>query len=199
MLSGWASYLSFFRHVAKLPLDYTNWDYWETLVTRSGQRYVHARFCIVSDRPVRIEHDGPSPHCATRASHEWRDGWKIWTWRGTRVPGEWIENPRGVDPRVALTWENVEQRTAAAQILGWERILATLSPRVINTDPNPYFGELLEVDLPDAPGARFLRAKCGTGRTIVVGVPRNAKTAVEAGAMSYRMTVDEYLALEERT
>jgi hypothetical protein len=56
---------------------------------------------------------------------------------------------------------------------------------------DPEIGELLEIDLPDSPGSRFLKVRCGTGRTCYLPTSREAKTALQANAMSY--DVDEKL------
>lgn len=46
--------------------------------------------------------------------------------------------------------------------------------------------------------AESLRARCGTGRTVVVAVP-DVSTALEAGAWSYGISAEEYARLERRT
>ena len=102
-----------------------------------------------------------------------------------RVPAAWIERRNELDPRIALTWPNVEQRRAAAEIIGWDRIIDRLNPTVVNMDRNPLIGTLLRVDLPDSPGEQFLRVKCGTGRTFVLGVPPEMRTAKEAQQWLY--------------
>ena len=187
--SAWDSFLTFFRHVVKLPLDYSKYDHWEKATIHAGPRFIHARFCIVSDRPRVLKVDEQNrPHCATGPSHRWVDGIELHYWHGVRVPREWIEAPNTVDPRLALTHTQIEERTALAQILGWDRVLAQLSPRVIDTD-EPHIGELLEVDLPDAPGSRFLRVRGpgahGPNGAYVLGVPREMKTAKDANAWTY--------------
>jgi hypothetical protein len=100
---------------------------------------------------------------------------------------------------MALTWRDVEQRHAAAQIIGWDKIIAELNPRVLDSHESPYFGDLLECDLPDSGPQKFLRAKCGTGRTVVVLAAPEARTAIEAGALSYGVPVDVYKRMEFRT
>jgi hypothetical protein len=84
-----------------------------------------------------------------------------------------------------LTERNAEKRRAAAEILGWDKIIKALKPKTIDIDPDPQIGELLEVDLPDAPGERFIRVQCGTGRTFCLNVPPTMKTALEAQAWTW--------------
>jgi hypothetical protein len=114
------------------------------------------------------------------------------------VPKEWIEHRSSLDPATALTWPNVEQRRAAAEIVGWDRVITHLQPRSIDVDPDPEIGSPLEVDLPDSPRARFLRVRCGTGRTFVLPVPPDVRTAREANAWTYGIDPDS-LTLEIRT
>ena len=137
-------------------------------------------------------------HDVTGPAVAYPDGWAIYAVHGTRVPAEWITAADKLDVRTALTWQNIEQRRAAAEILGWDRILRELKPRVVDKDRNAQIGTLLEVDLPDSPREKFLRVKCGTGRTFALPVPPEMKTAREANAWTYGLTASEY-ALEVRT
>jgi len=192
--AGWASYLSFFRVVAKLDLpQYAKWIHYERAAEHGSHRYMHARFCIVSDFPTVISRDDMCrPHSATGPSIAWRDGWEWYSWHGVNVPREWIEAPQSIDPALTLTHPNIEQRRALCEILGWSTVLATLHPRIIHTDPDPQIGELIEVDLPDSPGSRFLRVRCPTGRDFVLPVSGEARTAREANASTWELTEEEY-------
>lgn len=101
-----------------------------------------------------------------------------------------------VDPNLALTWENIEQRRCLAEIIGWARILERLDAHVVQSD---HRGQLLEADLPDSPGQRFARVTCGTGRTFVLLVGREHKTCAEAVARTYRVPTEVYERLQART
>lgn len=198
--SGWSAYLSFFRHIAKLDIDYSKWQHYELCAERSGPRLMHAKFCVVSDRPEVLKVDEQNrPHCSEGPSHRWRDGWELYHWHGVRVPKAWIADSKNLDPKTALTWHNIEQRRAAAEIIGWKRVLEQLSPKVINKSKDPEIGELIEVELPDAGIARFLRVRCGTGRDFVLSVPREMKTALEANSWSYDVPESDIKKLEART
>jgi hypothetical protein len=86
--SGWVAFLSFFRHVAKLDLPvYEKWKHYENAAIHGSWRYMHPKFCIVSDRPEFIKIDeNRRPHCESGPSHQWRDGWKLYHWHGVAVP-----------------------------------------------------------------------------------------------------------------
>lgn len=119
----------------------------------------------------------------------WGDDKYYW-WHGTEVPAEWIEDKENVDPSLALTWDNVEQRRALSEILGWDKVLELLDCNILQEDG---FGELMEVDLPDAGQSRFVRVKCATGRVFCLPVPNEMNTAHQAVAWSYGITdPDEY-------
>lgn len=151
-----------------------------------AERYKTARF----DAEHRLHReDGPAIEC--------RDGFSVYAWHGVRIPKEWI--CEGVDPSVALQWENVEQRRAAIEILGWREVLNAVPHRVVDADPDPSVGKLYEIDLPDAPKQKLLEARCGTGRTVHLLVDPSANTALEANAASYGIDPEQLLGLEVRT
>ena len=137
-------------------------------------------------------------HHPSEAAFQFRDGFGLYRWHGTPVPQSWITAPDKLDPSRALTWSNVEQRRAAAEIIGWKRVLDGLRPLTIDKHEDPAIGELMEVQLPESGPARFLKVRCGTGRDFVLSVPRQMRTALEANAWTYDLEPDQYQ-LEART
>jgi hypothetical protein len=151
----------------------------------------HRDFVIVVDRPCVISRDESGRlHSETGNAIEFRDGWGVAAWHGTVVPVEWIRNRRTLDPSIALSERSVERRRAAAEIIGWARILATLPSRTIDKDPDPQIGTLLAVDLPDAPDSRFVLVRCATGRDFALPVPREMTMALAANAWTYGLDGD---------
>lgn len=130
---------------------------------------------------------------------EFSDGYGFACWHGTIVPLEWIKNRKTLDPKIALTEQNVEKRRAAAEIIGWARVLRETPHRVIDTDADPQIGTLLSVDLPDAPDSKFVLVRCATGRDFALPVPREMKTALEANAWTYDIQPIDLKAMETRT
>jgi len=197
MWTSWVGFLSFFRHVVGLSLDYTKWDHYE-VAALAGPRYMHKRFTIVSDRPEWIRMDERNrPHCENGPSHRWRDGIELFFWRGTRIPAAWSDR-KNITPEVALTWPNIELRRCAMEMVGWNAILAMVPHRTVDKDPEPEIGELIEAELPDAGKAMFLRVLCGTGREFALSVPLEMTTALEANAWTYDLKPTQYK-LEVRT
>lgn len=156
---------------------------------------------FVAARPTQhwSDDDTPVPHRSDGPAVEWEDGHKLYFWRGVRVPASWIEDRPTLDD--ALRHENVEMRRIAAEIIGWAEILQepSLHMRIIDEDPDPQIGSLVEVDLPDAPNERFLLVICGTGRVFAIPVPRTCSSALDAQAKCWDVPQDVYAALELRT
>jgi hypothetical protein len=161
--------------------------------------WVTEKEVIAVPRPaLQIEND--RLHSSIGPAVSWPDGAEYFFWRGTQVPREWIEKPNTLDYLVALRHQNIEQRRAAAEIVGWDKILAHVGAKVLDQHTNPQIGTLLIADLPDAKGEKFLKVKCGTGRDFCLPVPKEMKTALQAQAWMWPgLTEEEILSMEVRT
>lgn len=185
------------------------YTFWEAAAIEGGMRICHEQFCVVSDFPefIKVDEQG-LPHCESGPSHRWRDGWALYHWHGVSIPGLWLEEPGALTAKDAMTRENLEQRRAACEILGWARILEELDARVIDEDADPQIGTLLEVTLPGVPNtgvanaenitARFIRVQCGTGRTFAICVHPGCETAIEAQAWMVGLEPEDFLIPEVR-
>lgn len=137
--------------------------------------------CLVSRRPTicKLNQDGVI-HSEDGPAIAYVDGFQIHAWNGTTIPSEWIESEIP-EPGVLLQWDNVEQRRAGCEIIGWHNMLDTLNAKSIDKHPDPQIGHLYEVDLPDSGRELFLKIQCGTGRTFATCVTEsNPRTAQEA-------------------
>ena len=199
--AGYDSYLTAMRDIIGLRLpEHEKYAAWERCAIAAPFRVMHEEFCIVSDFPEILKVDDENrPHCETGPSHRWRDGWSLYHWHGVSIPAEWVEDKKNLTAKTALTWPNIEQRRAACEIIGWDRILCELKARVIDEDDDPQVGTLVEVSLPDAGNERFLRVVCGTGRKFALPVPRTVKSAVEAQAWTWGLDTSEFQKPEIRT
>ena len=184
--SSWGAYVSFFRDVCgwadpileKFAID-------EALIDSCGWTWWHENVLAISDRPNVIRRDAEGRlHCENGPSIAYRDGWALHHWHGVSIPEEWLTGKKPT-AQEALTWKNVEQRRAAAEIVGWTNILQALDAKVIDTDADEEIGTLLEANIPDSGPERFLSVKCGTGRRFCLPVPREMETAHAANAWSY--------------
>ena len=166
---------------------------YETLANTCGFVWFNENFLVISDRPEEIHRDAQGRlHNNAGPSISFRDGWCQFHWHGVAIPGEWVT---GKPPSAAeaLTWENMEQRRVACEMLGWKNILNELDVKVIDEAGDPEIGILLEVDIPDSGKERFLQVRCGTGREFVLPVPPHVKTALQANAWTWDIEDYEYM------
>ncbi len=195
----WLGYWQFVRKILGAEYTGTNPDGMLQVAFNSGWWWPYDGVCILSERPQEAHKDEDGRyHRRDGLAIRYPDGSGVATWHGTRIPNEWVLDPTTLTPEVALTHPNVEQRRAAAEMLGWAAIINHLQPLVVNQDPDPRIGTLLRVDLPDAPNSQFLRVLCGTGRTFVLPVPPEMLTALEANAWTYGLNPEDFK-LEVRT
>lgn len=184
--SGGVAYLSFFRYIAKLPLDYSKYDHWEKAAIHGSYRIMHDDFCMVSDRPLFIKQDEERrPHCENGPYIKWSDGTELFAWRGTFVPEYWIMQKELLSPEdVLLKQMNNELRSAACDIVGLYNVLQhpSLNMKVIDED-EPHIGKLVSVDLPSSKDQWCLIYQCGTGRMFAEAVnDKRYNTALKANA-----------------
>jgi len=170
----------------------------------SGAWYVIAQkgHFVVSEAPVVCRRDDEGRlHCEDGPAIAWRDCYALFAWHGTIIPGEWIADKSSLTPQKALKWDNLEQRRAACEIIGWARILDELDAKVVDAD-HPRIGTLLQVDLPgeggDATTERFLRVECGTGRTFALPVPPSQRVAIAANLWTYGVEWSELSKADKR-
>jgi hypothetical protein len=197
--ASWLSFYAYFREVCSLVEETNLLEGLTELAKSAGWAIPCEDICFVSERHTLLIRDGEGLlHCDTGPSVRYPDGFSVYSWHGVLIPSEWIEQKETLTADVALTWANIEQRRCAAEILGWEKILQELSPVVVDQD-TPDIGTLYQVDLPDSPNEKFLKVLCGTGRTFVLSVPPEMKTALEANAWTYGVDTDTIRNLEIRT
>ena len=162
----------------------------ENISTQCEWWWPYESICFVSEKPIEINwNEDRLLHAENKPAVLYSDGYSIYSWRGINVPKKWIEG-EGLTAKEALTWDNIEQRRAACEILGWDTILDELDAKTIEQDNDPQIGELIEVEIPDIGKERFLRVTCGTGRRFALPVPPDMKTALQANAWTYNIPED---------
>lgn len=201
--AGWLSFYDFFREefghtdpVFRLP----QLDGLIELSKSAGWTMPYEGICYVSERHniLRFDDEGLL-HCEDGPSVGYPDGYAIYSWHGQTIPSEWITDREKLKAQTALTWPNIEQRRAACEILGWEEILRELKAVVIDEDPDPQIGTLVEVDIPDIGKEKFLRVLCATGRRFALPVPPTMMTALDAQADTWGLTRETFVRPEIRT
>jgi len=183
--ASWLSFYNYFLEVCGIECCNKFEGLFE-IAENCGWLNMYEDLVVFQQRPVSIMMDEEKRiHCDHAPAIEYRDGFGVYAWHGVRIPSEWIEDKSSITPTIALTWENIEQRRAACEILGWKNILDSLKSKIIDTDDDPLIGTLVEVNLPDLGKEKFLKVLCGTGREFAIPVPKNMKTAIQANAWTF--------------
>ncbi len=172
-------WIAFYEFARGIGVKYTNdqsaaLDAWRRYAEVCGSLYPYDGVAFVSRRPDVLAFDEAGRlHRETGAAIEFPSGYGVYAWHGTRVPAHWIEGRATLDPVEVLKTENVDQRHAGCQIIGWARMSSLLGEKIIEGDPESDMGALIELTLPGLPEpGRFLKARCPRNGTICEGVPR---------------------------
>lgn len=143
--SGWAAYVSFFRHVAKLQIDYSKWQHYESACIHGGPMIMHKEFCIVSDRPKTLLVDAQNrPHCDDGPFCQWRDGSALYAVHGVRVPSWIIESPHELTVGKIEAEQNAEVRRVMIERYGQAKFLQDAGATQVHADD---FGTLYRKEI----------------------------------------------------
>ena len=199
--SGADAYLSFFRHIAHLPLDYAAWDPWETLALHSGPRIVHDDFCMISDRPTLLTVDEQNrPHGDTGPFCRWSDGTALYSVRGVRVPAWVVERPADITVATIDSEQNAEVRRVMLERYGLARYLRDANAERLDHDER--WGTLYRRDLANDEPLVMVEVinrspePDGSFRHYVLRVPPTCRTALEAVAWTFDMKPQDYARME---
>jgi hypothetical protein len=188
-----AALTDYVRFIARAPQMHDMISNLGLLAASAGSIVPRVEVCWVVERPVVASRDAAGRlHAAPGPALVYEDGWALHFWHGVPVSRRWLALGEKLDPLLVLNWPQAEQRRALAEIAGgWDAVVARLPTRVVNEDA-PSIGTLLECLEPNMPSARFLRVRCGTGRTFVLPVPDSCRTAREANAWTYGIAAHGY-------
>lgn len=198
--SGWISWSAFERFFVEvcgleMPEDIEKAAAAYAMANRnSGWFWTFAECAIIVRKHVSISLDQQGRlHNASGPAISWRDGSGFYSLQGVSVPKEWVTNTADVEPMLALTHPNVEQRRVLRDLLGWPRILESVGGvKVVHADPDPSVGTLLELTH-DGKKMRFLKMLCATGREFVERVgPDWGDTALEVAARRWGLSAEQY-------
>jgi hypothetical protein len=181
--SAWDSFLTFFKDVMKLEIDYSKYEHWQTLAERSGPRVVHKHFCMISDRPrVLTVNERNQPHNAEGPFCRWSDGSSLYSLNGIRVPAWVVETPVDQITREDITKEsNADTRRELIRKIGNRRLAELLNAKVLD-EKDEY--QLLSFDIGDGRTRPFIKMTCPSSKLVHILGARPEHTTVES-AMAY--------------
>lgn len=160
----------------------------------SGWALLLDELIVLTHKPIQIKLNEQNVlHCEDDLAIKFRDGEGVASWRGTRIPPCWIFDSATITPEVLLHWENIEQRRAACEIVGWAETLKLLNSTVIDKDEDESIGTLLEVNIPDIGSEKFLLVvDPNTNKFVGLPVPPEMKTALQANSWTYGIDPFEF-------
>lgn len=186
MSAPWECHLTAYRDVLGLRLPvHEAYKHWEQAAINGGFRWMHHRFCLVSDFPEILSVNARNqPHAEFGPSHRWRDGFSIWHLNGVKVE-QWMaeRRPDDIDAREVLKIENVDQRRELIRRMSLERVIGQLQPMVLDVERREVGGEyrLLAVEMKHGEPWRFLQmVNQSTGAVHIEAVPRECETVRHA-------------------
>ena len=193
--SAWESFLSFFREIAKLPIDYSKYDAWQQLALHSGPRIVHSQFCMISDRPRTLLVDEQNrPHCADGPFCKWSDGSALYSYHGVRVPWTIIEQPHLISAKAVLAEPNAEIRRVMIERMGIDRFAQDAGLKAVQEDD---CGKLYRLDdeTTFVEVVNATREADGTFKRYFLAAKPNARSAADAVADTFGVNEATYRAL----
>jgi hypothetical protein len=192
--SAWVSFLSFFKDIAKLDLDYSKYIHYENLCKHSGPRYMHKEFCIISDRPkTLLVNSRNQPHNFDGPFCEWRDGSKLFSFNGVMVPAYLAYKKREEFKKEDIVNEtNADIRREIIRKIGIEKTIELLGSKTSDKKTiklesgQELLYELILVDVGDKINRPYLKMENPSMKGVfhIEGVHPDSKTIDEA--LSFR-------------
>jgi hypothetical protein len=139
-------------------------------------------FCLVTEKPVKLATELVNgrhvAHCEDGPSHQWADGWAIYSIHGVQVPEQVVMAPETLTVDQIKNEKNAEVRRVMRERFGEGKYLIATGAKLIDSDiggsrMDPTPRALLE----DGDGDRVLvGTDGGTGRTYYMSVDKKHKT-----------------------
>lgn len=206
----WAGYYGWIEAHQKLGVEGLEPILGQQHVARHcGWWWVFADFIVFTDRPCVLKRDAQERlHSADGPAVQYRDGWGIYSWHGTRIPGDLIEN--GWSAERILSEPNTEIRRCAIEVMGWEQFIKDAKLNLIDESDDPG-NEGQKISLYDLPQQIYgepvrvllctngTQERDGTRHRFGLTVPASCQTALAAAAWGYDVTPEQYAQIARRT
>jgi hypothetical protein len=156
--------------------------------------WVTAHEVVCIPRPAVWAVDG-RVHREDGPAVAWPTGERYWLWRGTPVPRWVIEQPERITPALIRDEVNLEVRRCMLDRLGIDRYIGESGAKLIGED---HCGKLWRVDFGDARLHTMVEVANGTvqpdgaRRRYFLRVPAKIRSAREAVAWTYGLTMEQY-------
>jgi len=183
---SWAQYdcfLSFFKDIAKLDIDYTAYQPYLDL-TVAGYRILDRDFAMISEKPISIKMKNNLAHNLDGPAIEYMDGVKFYMAYGNLIPSYIVTTPvKDITKDMILKETNADYRRYLIERIGIEKYLEILGAgKAIDIYNSPVGGvyELLQVQI-NGEDTIYLKMKNQSEFVWhIEGVPTNIQTVKQA-------------------
>jgi hypothetical protein len=178
----WLSFYDFFHRIGVKYECKEFYTYLEKV--RDARIYDSIQFetvCIVSRLPITISREDERLHAEEGPAIAFKDGYKLYFWKGVAVPEKLIETPNKITKEDILAQDNAEVRRAFMEKLGGKKYYDVLTDgkglRKVHTDTDKQgnimvLWETKEEDKIARKKVQFLECQCpSTGRVYNIYPP----------------------------
>jgi hypothetical protein len=185
---------SYYQAMADLGMPFLGFhknliSLWEQMNKACNWWFPFRNTFILSDRHSALHVDERGrPHNTQGPAVEYRDGWKLYAWKGIMVPEHIIEQPETITAKGILKENNTEIRRAMVDIIGIEKFIIDSKGKQLD-EQGEY--ELLQVPYLDGGSMIALKMRCPTTSAIYVHTVHPNCTNVEQ-ALAWKRGEDNF-------
>jgi len=192
-----ASWLCFYDYLEYIGVDCVAPLKGLKLIAQScGWWWALDEAAVMTERPSALKVDERGRlHCADGPAIAYRDGWKLYFYKGINVEERIIETPETITSDEIEKEANLELRRILLEIFGWDKYIQDSGAEKIMSDD---FGTLYkkqiqgDEDLVMVKVVNSTREQDGTFKEYFIRVKPDVKTAHEAVASTFQMSTSEY-------
>jgi len=179
------SSISFVRDIIGFECEeHKNYKHYETCTKQSSVRYMHSKFCIISDFPTElhnyIRNGRLVAHNDKGPSHLWSDGYAIWTIDGVKVNEQIVMNPETLTIEQIDEKINEEVKRIMIERFTWTRYITETNAKCLDARINDVDGTSEALMMLKDKSVRLLCACKSTARVYAIGVDETINNCQEA-------------------
>jgi hypothetical protein len=162
---------------------------WQQMNKACHWWFPYKNVLLLSDRPSGLHVDERGrPHNPKGAAIEYRDGWKVYAWKGILIPKNIVESPEKLTVSDIIGENNTEIRRAMVDVFGIDRFVVESHSKQLDQQ-GEY--ELLEVPYLDGGNMVALKMRCPTTFAVYVHTVHPECTNVEQ-ALAWKRGEDDF-------
>jgi len=162
---------------------------WQQISKACNWWFPYKHVLILSDRASALHTDERGrPHNSKGPAIEFRDGWKLYAWKGITIPADIVENPQTITAKRIMDENNTEVRRAMIDIFGIDRFIIESDSASLDKQ-----GEYELLEVPYIGGNMIaLKMRCPTTSAVYVHTVHPDCTNVEQ-ALAWKRGEDDFV------